>query len=183
MSSIDALLRAYSSHLSLPWPGNLSGPEKVWMVVYDPQQERRLRFRLPEFQVATRDAGHGWQHADLTDWFAGWMAEHPYRDEYFEEPELLESALPDFADHVVERLTAVIECPEADENAVVAVSGLASLFGLMRASSLLDRTADAVRGRLVVFFPGQRNGSNYRMLDAHDGWDYLAVPITASDGD
>jgi hypothetical protein len=35
-----------------------------------------------------------------------------------------------------------------------------------------------IRGRLVVFFPGHLERSNYRLLDARDGWNYMAVPIT-----
>jgi hypothetical protein len=35
-----------------------------------------------------------------------------------------------------------------------------------------------VRGRLVGFFPGQYEQNNYRLLDARDGWNYLAVPIS-----
>jgi hypothetical protein len=27
-------------------------------------------------------------------------------------------------------------------------------------------------------FPGQFERNNYRLLDARDGWNYLAVPIT-----
>ena len=34
------------------------------------------------------------------------------------------------------------------------------------------------RGRLVVFFPGQYEQNNYRLLDARDGWNYMAVPIS-----
>ena len=43
---------------------------------------------------------------------------------------------------------------------------------------LMEAVTDRVRGRLLVFFPGEREGSNYRLLDARDGWNYLAVPIT-----
>ena len=35
-----------------------------------------------------------------------------------------------------------------------------------------------IRGRLLVFFPGQYEHNNYRLLDARDGWNYLAIPIT-----
>ena len=31
---------------------------------------------------------------------------------------------------------------------------------------------------LSIFFPGQYEQNNYRLLDARDGWNYLAVPIT-----
>ena len=36
-----------------------------------------------------------------------------------------------------------------------------------------------VAGRLLIFFPGSYENNNYRLLDAYDGWNYLAVPITA----
>jgi len=183
VTSIDALFIAYQSFVRLPWQERLSGAEKLWMAVYDPVQERRLRFRMTEFAIATRDAERGWTAIDLTDWFAEWMGAHPYREEYFEDPELLETDLPRFADEVVARVTTVLDGPAVDDNTVVAVYGLASLFGLMRASTLLERVADRVRGRMLVFFPGQRDGNNYRMLDAHDGWTYLATPITGKDGD
>jgi len=29
-----------------------------------------------------------------------------------------------------------------------------------------------------VFFPGQLEQNNYRLLDARDGWNYMAVPIS-----
>jgi len=35
----------------------------------------------------------------------------------------------------------------------------------------------------LVFFPGERDGSNYRLLDARDGWNYLATPIAAQEGE
>ena len=77
-----------------------------------------------------------------------------------------------------DKLTAA----EVDANTVVAVSGLASLFGLTYASAIFETVAPSVQGRLLVFFPGQHNGSNYRFLDARDGWNYLAVPITGMEG-
>jgi hypothetical protein len=32
-----------------------------------------------------------------------------------------------------------------------------------------------------VFFPGSREGNVYKLLDAREGWNYLATPITAFD--
>ena len=55
---------------------------------------------------------------------------------------------------------------------------LQRLFGLLRASHLLKLVERDIRGRLVVFFPGHKDNNNYRLLDARDGWNYLAVPIT-----
>ena len=182
MSEVEELLRAYERQVRLPWDKNLSGHEKVWFVVYDPAQERKVRFRLGEFQNVTRQAGHGWAELDLTDAFAAWMAGHRYKDSYFESPEDMEPALKDFAARVVEQINAALGAAEADEQTVMAVYGLASLFGLTRASEVLEKVTRNVRGRLLVFFPGHHDGSNYRLLDARDGWNYLAIPITSKKG-
>lgn len=180
MSEIERLLQAYDRFVRLPWDRSLAGAQKVWFVIYDPAQERRLRLRIPDFEVATRNAGHDWLLFDLTDSFAHWLAQHDYRDAYFEDPEAMELALEDFAAVIAEQLTATLTGPSVSDQTVVAVSGLASLFGLTRASKLLRAVDSAVRGRMLVFFPGQHDGSNYRLLDARDGWNYLAVPISAT---
>ncbi len=181
MSEIDGLLKAYCDFVHLPWDRALSGPEKVWFVIYDPAQERRLRLRLPEFEMATKSAGHPWAQIDLTDSFAEWMANHEYREAYFEQPEDMEIALSEFTQHVVASVSACLTAPGVDETTVVAITGLASLFGLTYASTVLEHVNASVRGRLLVFFPGRHDGSNYRLLDARDGWNYLAIPITAND--
>ena len=49
----------------------------------------------------------------------------------------------------------------------------------MKVSALLNAVNDAIAGRLLVFFPGEHEGNSYRLLDARDGWNYLATPITA----
>jgi hypothetical protein len=61
----------------------------------------------------------------------------------------------------------------------VAVFGVGALFGFTRVSRVLKLVEPYIRGRLVVFFPGVYDQNNYRLLDARDGWNYLAVPITA----
>ena len=66
-------------------------------------------------------------------------------------------------------------------DSVVAVLGLASLFDFMRVSSLIDRVEDTVRGRLLVFFPGEYQRNIYRFMDARDGFNYMAVPITSTE--
>lgn len=180
MSEVEGLVANYARFVRLPWDPSLAGPQKVWFAIYDPTQERRLRLRLDEFRLATEAVGHGWAAIDLTNAFARWMARQEYRDAYFAEPELMTDLLGEFLDFVVEEVTIVLTAPEIDENAVVAVTGLAALFGLARASALFERVAPAIRGRLLVFFPGHREGSNYRLLDARDGWNYLAVAITAT---
>jgi hypothetical protein len=49
----------------------------------------------------------------------------------------------------------------------------------MNKAELIDAVSGSIAGRLVVFFPGQYEHNSYRLLDARDGWDYLATPITA----
>ena len=177
MNEIDTLLNAYKRFVQLPWKDNLSGAEKVWFVVYDPPLERRIRFRLPDFETVTKKAGHSWISLDLTDVFAEWMANHRYREAYFESPEDMGPALQEFNDVVVANLENALTASDIDNNTIVAITGLASLFGLTRASSVLEKGTTSIRGRLLVFFPGQHEGSSYRLLDARDGWNYLAIPI------
>jgi len=179
MNEIERLHTEYERFVRTPWDRTLAGAQKVWFAIYDPAQERRLRLRIPDFEVATRNAGHGWVSIDLTNSFAHWMAQHDYREAYFEEPELMVTALDEFAAAIADQVIATLTSDTVDEQTVVAIAGLATLFGLTRASKLL-RTVDAsIRGRMLVFFPGQHEGSNYRLLDARDGWNYLAVPIAA----
>jgi len=182
VNEIEGLLKAYERFLQLPWDRTLAGPQKVWFAIYDPSQERRLRLRLSEFEVATKSAGHSWTHLDLTDLFANWMAKHDYHEAYFEQPEDMDLALQDFASFVSQQIIDALTAPGVDVNMMVAVSGLASLFGLTYASAIFETVAPSIRGRLLVFFPGQHNGSNYRFLDARDGWNYLAVPIAGIEG-
>jgi len=58
---------------------------------------------------------------------------------------------------------------------------IAPRFGLTRASSLIDKVVGNIPGRLLVTFPGVHRGGIYRLLDARDGWNYLAVPIPSTD--
>jgi len=180
MEHIEELVRAYERFVGLSWEHNLAGPQKVWFVLYSPVEERRLRARIGEFELATRKVGHGWAHVDLTDVFARWMASQEYRDSYFESPEDIELFLLEFASELASTVRASLTRGGADVDTVVAVSGVASLFGLARVSELVQAVAPDIRGRLLVFFPGERDGNNYRLLDAREGWNYLAVPITVN---
>ena len=53
---------------------------------------------------------------------------------------------------------------------------------MVRVSTLIQGLAQDIRGRLLVFYPGTYEHGNYRLLDARDGWNYLAVPITIPEG-
>jgi hypothetical protein len=179
MSYVDDLLAAYRKFAGLPWQRNLAPPQRVWMAIYPPTDERRLRLHLQAFEVATKEAGHSWSLVDITTSFERWMASHEYRDSYFEAPDLLETALPAFFEHLVSEVREELG-ERADPNGVVGLLGVGTLFGLgdaVKVSALLNAVSDTVAGRLLVFFPGEHEGSNYRLLDARDGWNYLAVPI------
>ena len=179
MGRIDRLAERYKSYISLPWQKDRAGAQRAIFIVYDKADERRLRARKDLFALATVEAGHGWLECDLTRTFAQWMTDTEYRDSYFESPEDLELKLEDdFLEHVAGRVRDVLKVPEADENSVVGIYGIASLFGFVRVSEVMKEIERDIRGRVVVFFPGEYENSNYRLLDARDGWNYLAVPIT-----
>lgn len=183
-SGIDGLLKAYQRHIVLQWDQSLSGPEKVWLAVYSPgsQNERRLRLVIDEFDIATTSAGHRWKLVELTLTFEEWLGGHEYRDSYFAMPDALEPALEDFGEHLREHLVAALTADDVDDATVVALLGVGALFGVHRVSRLIEAVNSSIRGRLLVFFPGEKQGNNYRLLDARDGWNYLAVPIYSSEG-
>lgn len=176
MSKVEALQQEYERFVRLPWQASLAGPQKVWFVLYPPTEERRLRARLGAFELATQNAGHGWELMDITDGFARWMAEQEYRESYFADPEFLDLYLPAFTEVLAEQVKTTLH--RRGESEVVALLGVGALFGIARVSELLQQVTPAIAGRLVVFFPGERDGNSYRLLDARAGWNYLAVPIT-----
>ena len=143
------------------------------------RDELRLRSMMGEFELATQRASHRWIQCDLTDTFARWLGGQKYAKSYFEQPELLATLLPRYADGVVEQIGALVREKAATPDTVVALQGVGSLFGLSKVNPIATRAAPLVPGRLLVFFPGSCENNNYRLLDAYDGWDYRAVPITA----
>ena len=179
MGRIDRLAKRYGRFVALPWQKGLAGAQRAIFVVYDKGDERKLRVRKDLFHLATEKAEHSWFECDLTGVFAQWMASTEYRESYFESPQDLELKLEDdFLQHVLERVRKVLSAQEVDSESVVAVFGIASLFGFVRVSELMKALEPDIRGRIAVFFPGEYEDNNYRLLDARDGWNYLAVPIT-----
>ena len=177
LSRIEKLARSYERHIGAPWQRTLAGAQRVVFVVYEKELERTIRTRVGEFEQATQRTGHGWSLVDCTSWFADWMANDEYRDAYFKDPSLLELKLEsEFRDICAQKLCVALE--EAGENDVTALMGVASLYGFLRVSDLVRFAEPAIRGRLVVFFPGSKSENNFRLLDARDGWNYLAQAIT-----
>ncbi len=179
MGKFDDLAAVYHSHISAPWQRTVAGAQRVIMVVHDAEMERTLRARKEEFALRTHDAGHDWHEVDLTDAFATWLAGDEYREEYFRHPEDLATKLDTaFLAFVADRIRQACTAPGVTADSVVAVFGVASLLGFVRLSDVLKRVETEIAGRLVVFFPGHHDRNNYRLLDARDGWNYLAVPIS-----
>jgi len=183
MGRIEELAVAYHSHISAPWQKNLAGAQRTIFIVYDKADERKLRAKLELFEMATRQAIHDWKLFDFTSTFASWMAAMDYKDEYFEEPTDLALKLEsDFVGFAANELRNALASSDVGENTIVAVYGVACLFGFAKVSLVLKEVERDIRGRLVLFFPGEFDNNNYRLLDARDGWNYLAVPITLHNG-
>ena len=183
MGRIEELASRYRHHISAPWQRNLAGDQKAIFVVYPKTDERKLRARMELFEMATTSSGHRWRFLDFTDTFAQWMAATEYREGYFEEPENLKMKLrSDFVQYAAGRLRDALAAEDVDEDTVVAVQGVAGLFGFTHVTLVLKKVVNDIRGRLLVFFPGEYEDNNYRLLDARDGWSYLAVPITLHNG-
>ncbi|MDO8502508.1 MAG: DUF1788 domain-containing protein [Gemmatimonadaceae bacterium] len=177
MGRLEDFADRYGQHIATPWQRTIAGAQRIVMLVYDKELERTLRARKSLFELETHKALHEWLEVDVTDAFATWMGADEYRDAYFESPDDLQLKLDsEFADFVATRIREVLK--GASANAVVAVFGVGSLFGFVRVSHVLRAVEPDIVGRLAVFFPGQYEGNNYRLLDARDGWNYLAVPIT-----
>jgi len=168
MSEIDDLLRAFEGQLEEPWKINLVGEEKVWMLTYRPESERRLRHRLERFRTVTESAGLRWQLIDVTNSLEESLGGHEYRDEYLRDPAALQSGVRhQLADGLISRVDAQLR--EADSQTVSALLGAGSLFGLIPISRLIQTVAKNIPGRMLVFFPGSRDGGSYRLLNVANG--------------
>jgi hypothetical protein len=187
MTRIDLLKKNYQRLCRMPWDRNVAGPQRVWIAVYDEDDERKLRLRLRQFEEVTLDAGHKWTAIDLTDAFAAWMSgpeNAAYADSYFESPELLDEAvLAGFKRSVVSGIRSILAGLTDPDNTVLTLHGVGCLFGFLKVSEILPAVEEDVKGRRLVFFPGRYEQNNYRLLDARDGWNYHAIPILASDGE
>lgn len=184
MSRVDDLIANYQRFVNLPWSTNLAPAQRVWMAVYAPENERRLRLHLPEFANASIAAGYEWAVIDITNAFEEWMASHEYRDAYFANPKLIQPELAGFFEQLVAQVRDMLSGLGGDRT-IVGLLGTGNLFGLgdhVKVSALIERVQDLVTGRMLVFFPGEVEGNSYRLLGASDGWNYLATPITADKG-
>lgn len=179
MSRVKRLVQSYSRHISIPWRDDAAAAQRVIFCVYNENEERWLRARVDEFEIVTKQAGHDWALFDLTNTFAAWLSSQRYAKSYFQQPHLLATVLPKYLDYIVDEFECFLDGRNIDESAVVAIQGVGSLFGFLKVKDVVDKLAPRVPGRLLVFFPGSYENNNYRLLDGYDGWNYLAMPITA----
>lgn len=178
-SKLDTLLTSFEKVIHEPWSGTLSTSERVMFLVYDPAEQRKIDFRITEFEFATKKTGKKWEVISMKSCFPSWMSAHEYRDEYFNDPEALIDQLEnDFKHFSINFLNNAIKECKADENTLVALKDVSSLFGFARLSDVLNSVNSNFKGRLLIFFPGEFEKNHFRLMDARDGWSYLARPIT-----
>ena len=178
MSKIDQLLKNYRRHISIPWQ-RAAPAQRVIFCIYNENNERRLRLKIDEFELATRNRDTVGQFLTLliplqTGLQSSVMPLNTSGSLIF---------YPCFCPaltYIIQQFTCFLEEKAVDEQTVVALQGAGSLFGLLKVKEVVDHLAPLVFGRLLVFFPGSYEQNNYRLLDGYDGWNYLAVPLTAN---
>ena len=179
MSKVKQLLENYADYVHVPWNESAAAPQRVIFCVYGERDERPLRNAIGEFELATLDAGYSWRLFDLTNSFEQWMVSLKYAETYFTKPDLFPTILPKYKAYLVQAFSEFVEQGNNDTRTAVGVMGVGTLFGFLKVKEVVDAFAPMVPGRLVVFFPGSHEGNNYRLLDAYDGWNYLAIPVSA----
>lgn len=179
MNKINRLLASYAKFIRVPWRDDAAAAQRAIFCVYNEDEELRLRAKIDEFEIATRDAGHEWFVFDLSKTFADWLSAQRYAESYFRKPHLLTTLLPKYLTYIVDQFDEFLKESGVSNNSVVALKGVGSLFGFLKVKAIVDKVAPMVKGRLVLFFPGTFENNNYRLLDGYDGWNYLAVLITA----
>lgn len=179
MNRIKQLIESYVKYIAVPWRADAAPAQRVIFCIYKEEDELRLRVALGEFAIATKGAGHTWASFDLTDSFATWLSSQKYKDSYFQKPHLLSTLLPKYLDYISDQFQNFLGSEKFNAEGVVALTGVGSLFGLLKVKDVVDRIAPMISGRLLIFFPGSYENNNYSLLDGYDGWNYLAVPITA----
>ena len=183
MSSLQRLLDNYERQVSLPFAERLPPAQRVWFVVYNPEQERRIRFLLPEFKLRAEKHGKEWKQIDLTDSVPKWLlAQGNHAAAYLKMPSSLdEQTVHDgLSELVIENIAGLDLTPAS----LCVLAGLGGIFGFASVSALVKSIQDQnlVPGRLVCFFPGSRDQNSYHFMNARDGWNYHALPITDEEG-
>ena len=179
MSRVKRLIDNVATYLRTPWQPDIAPLQRVVFAVYPPEDERQLRRQFRGFREAVAGADHGWLDFDLESTFGQWLGQQKYAEQYFRQPHLLAARSGRYLDYVAEAFSLSLKQAGVGGEDVVCLHGVGSVFKQLSVKELVDRLAPLVPGRLLVLFPGSYNHQNYRLLDAYDGWNYLAVPITS----
>ena len=164
MARTDQLLNAYRKQVSMPLRPGLALNQRVWFIVYPPEEER----------VAID------VQRTLADWIDTF--DEDTKNTCLGTPEILEDyARPEYIKFLSSRINQAVSNVPDDRRAktVFALRGLMELFDFIHVSDLVADIDTKLTGILLVFFPGEREDNTYRFLGARTGWDYLAVPISA----
>lgn len=186
MARLDTLLANYKRHLSVPLRPGLPLSQRVWFCVYPPDEERRFQTFIENFQMVTTEASLGWKQINLGGSFANWLDSFgpQERDEIKNDQEIVEGyaeiGFCEFLAEEVSKQAAEIPADQAPTT-VFALTGLMDLYDFIDVSSVIEALSKDFQGLLSVFFPGEREGTSYRFLNARTAWDYLAVPITCEE--
>jgi hypothetical protein len=179
MNKIERLLNSYRKYIEIPWREDVHPKQRVIFCVYNEAEERSIRARVDEFELLTKETGHNWSLVDITNSFPEWLSAQRYAHKYFEKPDDLQTLLHRYEDYIVDVFNKHIDVHQVGANHVIALLGVGTLFGFLKVRDLVEKIENRIHGRLLVFFPGSYENNNYRLLDGYDGWNYLAVPITA----
>jgi hypothetical protein len=176
---IELLIEAFTRVINEPWSSSLSGQERIWFLVYDPAEQRKVDLHLGDFETESLRAGKKWRSISMKNCFPSWMSTHEYREDYFLSPEYIVDQLEaEFIPFAIDFLKQELAKLDQDEETLIALKDVSSIFGFVRLSEILKSCDRGFKGRLLIFFPGEFEHNHYRLLDARDGWDYLARPIT-----
>ena len=107
MNRIKRLTQSYSKFISIPWRNDAAAAQRVIFCVYNETEERWLRAKIDEFEIATRQAGHEWSIFDLTDTFAAWLTSQRYATSYYCEAWLAEQGYE--LAPLIDRVAACVE--------------------------------------------------------------------------
>lgn len=182
MNYVEQLNQALSAQLRAPWTADISGAERIWFLVFEPAELRKVMAQRELFRLSAEAAGKRWVELDVGNAFGLWIGDLRYAESYYRRPSRAGGLPQDFTKALAEKLGRFIDDLGTDADTLLVLTGTEALFGICRVSQLTSLIESKITGRMLVFFPGEYLEPNYRFLDARDGWNYLALQITAVDG-
>lgn len=171
MSKVKRLLSSYAGHIQVPWR-ETAAAQRVIFCVCPEAEELRLRARIEEFELATRNAGHGWEVFDLTDTFAQWLSGQRYARKYFVDPSILPLLLPKYEEFIVTQFRAFLADRNPSDNDVVALKGVGSLFGFLKVKTVMQKNLGEISRHLAATNIGHRQDDI-----AYLSQDYPILPV------